>query len=156
MEAIIRWHPFADGNKRTALLAVSAYLTVNGYVLLLPLSAVRFSVMIAREQKTDDKTNRKLIKDIGKWIEKYSARKEDTKRIEKIGKRISRDYLLLLYFNKSDLLAWLSRWVVKNWLAVDIYPEYEKELGDITKFLMYMIEINLSQVHKRLHDEKSS
>ena len=38
MESIIRWHPFADGNKRTALLTVMYYLFLNNYAIVLPLS----------------------------------------------------------------------------------------------------------------------
>lgn len=53
MEGIIRMHPFADGNKRTGLLATYIYLVINGYVCIYPLHSVRKSVMIAKEQGRD-------------------------------------------------------------------------------------------------------
>ncbi|AIC15552.1 hypothetical protein NVIE_013170 [Nitrososphaera viennensis EN76] len=84
MEAIIRWHPFTDGNKRTALVAVSAYLAINGYLLIVPLSAVRYTVNIAKEQRTDANSNAKLVKSIAKWIKKHSAPKEDSNEIQRI------------------------------------------------------------------------
>ncbi len=55
MEGIIRMHPFYDGNKRTALLAAIAYLELNGYKMIVPLSAVRFTVNIAKTTKNDRK-----------------------------------------------------------------------------------------------------
>jgi death-on-curing protein len=33
-EAVAKWHPFIDGNKRTALTAVAVFLQMNGYFLL--------------------------------------------------------------------------------------------------------------------------
>ena len=47
MEAIARWHIFADGNKRTALLITDTYLAINGYLFIPPLNTVRFIVNIA-------------------------------------------------------------------------------------------------------------
>ena len=50
MEGIIRWHPFADGNKRTALLATLYYLKLDGYGTAVPLSAVRYTVKIEKNE----------------------------------------------------------------------------------------------------------
>jgi len=87
MEAIIRWHPFADGNKRTALLATSLYLHINGFQLIIPLSAVRFRVEIALEKETDPKSNEKLLRRITKWIKQRSARIDDPDEIRRVYNR---------------------------------------------------------------------
>ena len=49
MEAIIKWHPFIDGNKRTGLLAASYYMLKNNCILVTPLSSIKFTVLIARD-----------------------------------------------------------------------------------------------------------
>ena len=77
LEGIIRLHPFVDGNKRTGLLATYVYLEFNEYVCIYPLHSVRKSVMIAKEQGRDQNSIDKLIKDIAKWLEKYSAPKNN-------------------------------------------------------------------------------
>jgi death on curing protein len=41
IEAIIQWHPFFDGNKRTGLLAASYYMYKNKLMLVMPLWAVK-------------------------------------------------------------------------------------------------------------------
>lgn len=64
LEGIIRWHPFADGNKRTALLATVYYLKLEKYGMAVPLSAVRYTVQIAKNKKNDDKNTQKLINEI--------------------------------------------------------------------------------------------
>jgi death on curing protein len=54
LEGIIRLHPFADGNKRTALLATVYYLRLEGYGTAIPLSAVRHTVKVAKNDKNDE------------------------------------------------------------------------------------------------------
>lgn len=140
MEAIIRWHPFTDGNKRTALVAVSAYLAINGYLLIVPLSAVRYTVNIAKNQKTDAKSNAKLVKSIAKWIKKHSAPKDDNDEILRVfNKRVRKQYQFLYYAARSVILKKLIRFQVENWLAIDIYPEYAKETEDIVEFLRELL-----------------
>jgi death on curing protein len=63
LEGIIRLHPFADGNKRTALLATVYYLRLEGYGTAIPLSAVRYTVKVAKNDKNDEQNTQKLIKD---------------------------------------------------------------------------------------------
>lgn len=144
MEGIIRQHPFTDGNKRTALIATSVYLDINGYTLILPLSAVRFTVKIAKNKKIDSKSNAKLIKKIAKWIERYSARKYDKEAIRQVFKdEVGWQYQLLLLIGKTGILAKISRTIVRYWLAIDIYPQYEKETIDIAAFLTDLLRRNI-------------
>ena len=65
MEAIIRWHPFVDGNKRTALLVTNVYLGINGYTLML-LSAQSDSQLRVQVKETDQKTIDRLLRKIAK------------------------------------------------------------------------------------------
>ena len=59
LEGIIRWHPFADGNKRTALLTMIYFLKLEGYGISLPLSVVRYSIKIAKNRQTDEGNTKK-------------------------------------------------------------------------------------------------
>jgi death-on-curing protein len=47
METIINFHPFADGNKRVALLATFYFLYWNGYNFTIPENAADFTIEIA-------------------------------------------------------------------------------------------------------------
>lgn len=55
-KAFCREHVFADGNKRTAVLAMFTFLTINNYNIVLPFSTVKYTVEIAKhlEQKPED------------------------------------------------------------------------------------------------------
>lgn len=67
MEAIIKWHPFVDGNKRTALAAVRIFLADNGWLFEPGMDAVQFTVDIA--------VGKRNLKEITRWIEKHSTPK---------------------------------------------------------------------------------
>lgn len=145
MEGIIRMHPFYDGNKRTALLATIAYLELNGYVMIVPLSVVRFTVEIAKNENNDPNSNAKLIKKIARWIKKLSA-KNDSRFIITI--KLIRYFLLpliLLIPLTVVTMGYLGKKLVENWMAFDIYPEYEKEQKEIIAFLMDVMSKGFTQ-----------
>jgi len=54
MFSINRFHPFVDGNKRTALLATFFFLFMNGYELRLTREAVDISVDVANRRIDDE------------------------------------------------------------------------------------------------------
>lgn len=54
-------HPFADGNKRTALAATGLFLSINGYSFIFPNDAKDFMVSIASGKIRG-------IRRISKWI----------------------------------------------------------------------------------------
>jgi death-on-curing protein len=66
METIARFHPFADGNKRVALLATFYLLYWNGYDLAIPIEADQFTIEIARGNES--------LNDILSWLVKHSQR----------------------------------------------------------------------------------
>ena len=51
------FHPFIDGNKRTALLTTSLFLHVNGYTFEFPDDVVDFMLLIAEGSDQEHKTN---------------------------------------------------------------------------------------------------
>jgi len=64
--SIIVFHPFIDGNKRTALLGAYYFLWFNGYKFNIPEDSVEFTIKIAKFKKQ--------IPEIAKWIKKNSRR----------------------------------------------------------------------------------
>lgn len=63
------FHPFIDGNKRTALVTTGLFLYVNGYTFSPPNNVVDFMLSIAKS-KNDN------IRKISKWIEKGCTKNE--------------------------------------------------------------------------------
>lgn len=66
LETITNFHPFADGNKRTALLSLFFFLYWNGYDFSIPENADEFTVEIA-EGKHD-------LASIYIWVNNHSKR----------------------------------------------------------------------------------
>ena len=63
------FHPFVDGNKRTALVVISHFLFVNGYTFSLPNDFVDFTYSIAKNQIRSKSK-------ISKWIQKACVKNE--------------------------------------------------------------------------------
>lgn len=149
MESIIRWHPVAGGNKRTALLTTIFYLKLEGYGVAVPLSAVRYTVKIAKNDKTDEKNTRKLINEIATWLMNHSGRTER----ELTGKATI--FLLIPYRFLGFLVRIGLKNYVKNkisyWMAFDIYPEYEKEARDIIKFIDDTVAASLNVFKEQVY-----
>jgi death-on-curing protein len=70
MHSIIVFHPFVDGNKRTALLATNFYLHWNGYKLVLPKDADEFTVSVAKGDLE--------LKDVFWWVARHTKRTPET------------------------------------------------------------------------------
>jgi len=64
IHSLIAFHPFADGNKRTALVAADVCLRLNGYRLHPSKTIEPFFWAIARGEKS--------ILEITTWIEKHA------------------------------------------------------------------------------------
>lgn len=61
MHSIISFHPFVDGNKRTALLSTDFYLHWNGYNFIIPSDADDFTIDVAKDKRG--------LNDILRWLE---------------------------------------------------------------------------------------
>jgi len=66
MHSIISFHPFVDGNKRTALLTTDFYLSWNGYDFIIPNDADVFTISVAKGEKS--------LNDILEWLKNNSKR----------------------------------------------------------------------------------
>ena len=66
MQSIIIFHPFIDGNKRTALISTSFYLHWNGYHFTIPDDADDFTIEVAKGKKE--------VNEITSWLKKNSKR----------------------------------------------------------------------------------
>jgi death-on-curing protein len=105
MESIARFHPFADGNKRVALLATFYFLYWNGYDLEIPIDADQFTIEIAKGNKN--------LNDILLWLIDHSRR--DTLSL-------LRNLLcqLLTTFGDNHALSRLASFTIP--LFVPLYP----------------------------------
>ena len=74
MESIIRLHPFADGNKRTALMTAYYLLKFNNYRLVIPPNVIEFLTRIADNKNQSQDDIDALIIEIAKWLGKHSSR----------------------------------------------------------------------------------
>ncbi|MGI0087984.1 MAG: type II toxin-antitoxin system death-on-curing family toxin [Nitrosotalea sp.] len=144
LEGIIRWHPFADGNKRTALATSVYYLKLEGYAIALPLSAVRFTVNIANNDKTDSISTQKLIEEITTWFRAHSDRNK-LLLLGKLGLYIGIPYRFYQFLIKLGFLNYVYK-KVAYWMAFDIYPEYAKEMSEIAKFIQETVDTSLTAV----------
>lgn len=63
IHSIIAFHPFADGNKRTAFVSADVCLRLNGYKIMPSKDADKFFKDIARGEKDID--------DIKKWLKRH-------------------------------------------------------------------------------------
>ncbi len=137
MEGIIRMHPFIDGNKRTALLAVHVYMEINGYSIVYPLSAVRYTVKMAENTANDPESTKLLIEEIASWIEKLSS-KNSVVAFFKTWRYYTMPIfgvLLLLVFGQGRKAENL----IGDWMAFDSYPEYRKEFTNVWRFFLDMV-----------------
>jgi len=68
IHGIITFHPFTDGNKRTALLAAYWFLLVHGYKFrIMREDILKTFVSIAKDEICD-------IEDISRWVEKNTKK----------------------------------------------------------------------------------
>jgi len=66
--SFIIFHPFVDGNKRTAFETTKIFLRLNGYELIAPQDGVDFTRAIADYKITK-------VEEIAAWLKRYSKRR---------------------------------------------------------------------------------
>ena len=75
MYAFITFHPFTDGNKRTALISTAYFLYINGYRLEIPDDAPEFTKSVAvRCLDSENHSVEEEITRIAQWIQEYAYR----------------------------------------------------------------------------------
>jgi len=152
MEAIIRWHPFIDGNKRTGLLSAFSFLYVNGHYLAIPLDSVKFTVKIADTREQDQETTSRLIKEISTWLKERSA-----KNLRDFNGKV----IIFLYFPIIFLIVlnffrfrkYVNR-KLSDWFAIESHPEYAKEIGNVSNFLNSVMTDALKDLREKQRIEK--
>lgn len=137
MEGIIRLHPFSDGNKRTALFVTHFFLARNKSYMVVPLDAVRFMVDVAQNEARANDEIDELIERIAAWLqERTSSNSQEYKCILK--KYVGRPALKLFLLSLTGIgLIYVGR-KIRYWFALDMHPEYAKNLLEIIKFLLDM------------------
>ncbi len=136
---------FSDLNKRTGLIATRAFLDINGYIFLVPLSAVRFSVQIADDQNTKDEYTQRLIRKIAKWIKKYTGSRQNLYDLTRASKNTSREFRLLIKLNHFKPYP-LRKFLVGRWMAFDIYPEYKTDSVQALRFIQEMQDQSFNDI----------
>lgn len=74
--AIVKGHPFQDGNKRTAVLAADAFLHLNGLHLDLSKEEEVFDLVTAVAQTDGDENDsfdEGEVEDLARWIRRNTA-----------------------------------------------------------------------------------
>jgi death on curing protein len=130
IEGIIRFHPFNNGNKRTALAAAYYYMYKNGYNMIIPFQAVKFSVIIA----ASDRIN---VECIAKWIRQHSCSSDKT-AIEEYYSKFKEYYIkpakMIADLYESGQYQKINR-ILLDWFRYDIHPDY------LTRFPKYMADV---------------
>jgi len=72
IHSLIAFHPFADGNKRTALVAADVCLRLNGYRLVSSADVEPFFWSVARGEKEIDEITKWFKDHIEHWRQKQT------------------------------------------------------------------------------------
>jgi death-on-curing protein len=67
LEAIVNYHVFVDGNKRTGFIAGARFLYINGYDLVATNKAIEHFILAVAIDKTP-------IQDIAAWLKKHAKK----------------------------------------------------------------------------------
>lgn len=139
MEAIIRLHPFNDGNKRTGLLAAFVYLQANHHYLVIPMNAVKFTVDIAKNKSQSEEEIDKLVDHIAQWLEQRCAlnKKEYNKKLIKY---VTLPLIGLIGVAFTGVGLFLVGKILGYWFAVKMHPEYKKNPKEMLGFLLSKVD----------------
>ncbi len=110
--SIITFHPFVDGNKRTAFETTKIFLRLNGYEIIAPKDGVDFTKAIADGKITE-------VSEIARWLKNYSKRK--------LGYALNSyllKFVLLLYSKSSEEeIRTLPKQTLLLLQAIKLYPD---------------------------------
>ena len=127
LEAFCREHVFADGNKRTAVLAMFTFLTINNYNMVLPFNIVKYTVEITKrlEQKPEDIET--LIRNISRWIEERSSTNNKNHK-KKLIQYVVLPWILLFLLQLTIIGLPIQYLILRDWFQTKMHPEYRYNL----------------------------
>jgi death-on-curing family protein len=132
MEGIIRSQAFFNGNKRTALAAAHHYMYKNGYNMIIPLQAVKFTVVILVCERINEEC-------IAKWIRQHSCSSESIEEYySKLNEYVLKpaEMVVNLYKSGQDKKA---DSIISDWFRYDMNPDYRMDIRKTASFLMGLI-----------------
>jgi death-on-curing protein len=110
--SIIMFHPFVDGNKRTAFETTKIFLRLNGYEVIAPKDGVDFTKAIADGKITE-------VSEIARWLKNYSKRK-----LGYVLNSYLLKFVLLLYSKSSkEEIQTLPKQTLLLLQAIKLYPD---------------------------------
>ena len=150
LEAFCREHIFADGNKRTAVLAMFTFLTVNKYNIALPLSTVKYTVEVTRHLEQKPEEIEALIKNISKWVEKRSStNSNDYKR--KLARYVILPVFGLILLEITIVGIIIRKRIIQDWLQTKMHPQYKHDV----RSMMIFFWLTLSKLKQDIKQQKS-
>lgn len=110
IQGIINFHPFTDGNKRTALLTAYFFLNIHGYRLTLTKEKVLDKFIDIANEKTSD------IKDIANWLKTNSKQRGIPFRLLSLYLRFRNERIdLVSMLGETGLVTLLLKTIGKVW-----------------------------------------
>ena len=129
-EHIIRFHPFLDGNKRTAMFSLKLFLRYENIIFISFPSDVRFLISVAQNCNSESEDVRRLTENIKRWIRFHCARASDKKEINTI---IDRNIKILqkiknisIQRDNPDILHRSFNY----WLVEEVNPDINRNYED--------------------------
>lgn len=123
LESLCREHVFVDGNKRTAVLAMFTFLTINNHNIALPFSTVKYTVGIARRVEQSPEDIEELIKEISKWIESRSSTDSGSHK-KKLIRYVVLPWIALILLQATVVGIPILYLITRDWFQTKMHPEY--------------------------------
>ena len=132
-EHIIRFHPFLDGNKRTAMFSLKLFLRHENINFISFPSDVRFIISVAQNCNSGSEEVARLTENIKRWIRFHCAKASDKKEINTI---IDRNIKILqkvknisIQRDKPDILHRSFNY----WLVEEVNPDVNSDYNELIR-----------------------
>lgn len=133
IEEIIKSHPFYNGNKRTALAVAHHYMHKNGYNMIIPFQAVKYSVIIAASSRIN-------VQCIAKWVNQHSCPIVNLEEYySKLEEYFTKPAKMILNLYESRQYHKVNS-ILSDWFRYDVNPDYRTDMVKTVRFLLGMIK----------------
>ena len=144
LESFCREHVFADGNKRTAVLAMFAFITINDCNIALPFNIVKYTVGIARRTEQRPEDIEALITDISKWIEERSSTSVKNHR-KKLIRYVILPWIGIILLQLTLVGIPIQYMILRDWFQTKMHQEYKSDLRLPIDFIL-VVPSKLKQI----------